>query len=85
MDATKLSQVGAERCTGPFARIAMHLAFPVTIVIARPLTGAVADRPVRRLTPGIAVGFISIEHRAADRNVLLNQFIAGSLIGMLTD
>jgi hypothetical protein len=37
------------------------------------------------MTSGITGGLIGIEHGATDRNVLVDQFVAGSLIGMPTN
>src|SRR5262245_19303681 len=85
MPTAKYPQICAQRRARPFARVAMHLSLPITIVIARPLARTVADGPVPRMTAWIAVGLIGIEHRAADRNVLVDQLVAGPLIRMLTD
>ncbi len=85
MDTTKHPQIHAQRRTCPFACVAMHLPLPVTIVIARPFTGAVTDGPMRRMAPRIAVGLVGIQHGAPNRNILVDQRVAGLLIGMLAD
>lgn len=85
MDTAKDPQIRAQRRSRSFACVAMHLAFPVTIVIARPLKSTVAHRSICRMTSGITVGFISIKHGAPNRNVFVDQFVAGALIGMVTD
>src|SRR5262245_45483827 len=85
MDTTKHLQIGAQSTPSAFARIAMHLALPIAIVIARPLRGAVADRPMRWMASAIASRLIGIQHCAAHRNVLIDQKVAGLLIGMVTN
>ena len=85
MDPTKHAEIGAQRRACSLARVAMHFANAVFIVRARPLTLAVTDRPMSGMTAGIAAILIGIEHRAADRNVLIDQFVARPLIGVVTD
>ncbi len=79
MDTTKHPQICAQGRARPFAGIAMHLAYPFPIVIARPFTSTVTNCPMCRMTSRIAVGLIGIQHGAPDRNVLVDQFVAGSL------
>jgi hypothetical protein len=43
-----------------------------------------ADRPVLRTAPGIAVRFIGVQHCAVNRNILINQLVAGSFIRVVT-
>jgi len=85
MDPTKHPQIRSERSARPFAGVAMHLTLPVPIIIACPLTSTVADCPMGRMTSGIAIGLIGIEHCAPDRNVLVDQLVARPLIGMVTN
>src|SRR5918997_220478 len=63
----------------------MHLSYPIPIVVARPFTSTVANGSVRRMTSRIAVPLIGVQYRAPDRNVLIDQFVAGALIRMITD
>src|SRR5262249_28323340 len=85
MHAPKHPQIGSQAGANPFARVAMHFSDPIAIVIPRPLVRAVAYRSMRRMAAGIGVGLVGIEHRAADRDVLINQLVAGALIRVLTD
>src|SRR5262245_208094 len=84
MDTPKPAQIRSQGGAGPFAGITMHLALPIAIVIPRPLVCSMAHRPVFRMTSGIAIGLVSVEHRAAHRDVLINQLMAGALIRVLT-
>jgi hypothetical protein len=63
----------------------MHFANAVSIVIARPLIRTVADRPMFRMAPRIAVRLIGVQHGATNRDVLINQVVARPLIGVVTD
>lgn len=85
MDTPKPAQIRSQAGAGPFAGITMYLAFPITIVIPRPLVRPMAHRPVFRMTSGIAIGLVGVEHCAAHRDVLINQLMAGALIRVLTD
>ncbi len=85
MDAPKHAQIGPQRGASPFTGVAMDLAFAVPIVIAGPLTHTMAHGPVPRVASRIAIGLIGIAHRAPHGNVRVNQFVAGLLIGMVTD
>jgi len=84
MDAPKHSQIGPQRGTGSFTGIAMDLAFAVSIVIARPLICAMADRRMFRNASWIAGRLIGVQHRATSRDILVNQFVARPLICMAT-
>ena len=85
MDPTKHAEIGAQRSASALARVAMHFTNTVSIVIARPLMRTVADRPMLRMTPRIAVRLIGVQHRATKRDSFVNQFVAGPLIGVVTD
>ena len=85
MDAAKHPQLGAQPSAGSFACVAMDFAHTIAIVVARLRASAVADRCMGWMTTRIALGLISREHRAADRNVLIDQLVAGALIRMITD
>jgi hypothetical protein len=85
MYPAKHPQIGAQPGARSFARVAMDFAHAIAIVVAGPLARAVADRPMGWMTARIAVGLIGIEHRAADRNVLVDQFVARPFIRVLTD
>ena len=85
MHPAKHPQIGAQRRTRSFTRVAMHFAHAIAVVVARPLACAVTDCPMRGMTPWIAGGLIRIQHRAAVRNVLIDQFVARPLIGVVTD
>jgi hypothetical protein len=77
MHAPKHPQIGPQAGARPFARVAMHFSYPIAIVIPCPLVRSVAYGSMRRMAAGIGVGLVSIEHCAADRDVLVNQEVAG--------
>jgi hypothetical protein len=72
MDPTKHAEIGAQSRACSLAGVAMHFANAVSIVIARPLTFAVADRSMFGMASRIAIGLIAIQHRAADWNIFVN-------------
>jgi hypothetical protein len=85
MDPTKHTEIRPQRRACPLAGVAMHFANAVSIVIACLLACAVTDGPMRGMTPRIAGGLIGIQHRAADRNVLIDQLVARPLIRVVAD
>ena len=85
MNPAKHAEIGTQRRARSLARVAMHFANAVSIVIARPLMRTVADHPMLRMTPRIAVRLIGVQHRATKRDIFVNQFVAGPLIGVVTD
>ena len=58
VDTTKHAEKGAQRRTRTFTAVAMHLASPITIIIASPFVLAVADRGVLRVKPGVVRAFL---------------------------
>src|SRR5262245_11306953 len=85
MHAPKHPQIGSQAGASPFAGVAMHFSDPIAIVIPCPFVRSVAYGSMRRMAAGIGVGLVGIEHRAADRDVLVDQRMAGLLIGVLAD
>ena len=85
LNPSRWAEIGAQRRASALARVAMHFTNTVSIVIARPLMRTVADHPMLRMTPRIAVRLIGVQHRAAKRDILVNQVVAGPLIGVVTD
>src|SRR6266542_1911881 len=85
MDPTKHPEIGAPRRACSLARVAMHFANAVFIVIARPFSRTVADSPMGGMASRIAVRLIGVQHRAINRDILVNQFVARPLIRVVTD
>ena len=79
------TQIGPKCCACPLTGVAVHLTPAIVIIIPRPLVNAVANRRMARMTPAVALPFISIEPRAAHRDVLRDQRRAGARIGMVAD
>jgi hypothetical protein len=73
MDSTEGAQIGAKRCAGPLAGVAVHLTWAISLIIPRPLVHAVADRRVVGMAPALALPLIGVEPRAAHRDVLRAQ------------
>jgi hypothetical protein len=83
MDSTEGAQIGAKRCAGPLAGVAVHLTWAISLIIPRPLVHAVADRRVVGMAPALALPLIGVEPRAAHRDVLRGQRRAGARLGRL--
>ena len=82
MDPTKYAEIGPSPRTSPFAGGAMHFAFAIPIVIARPFTGAMTDGHMLGMTAMIVLPFVWVEDRAAWRYALRHKCMAGALIGV---
>jgi hypothetical protein len=85
MNPTEGTQIGPQCCACPLTGVAVHLTPAIAIIIPRPLVNAMANSRMARMTPPVAVPFISIEPRAAHRDVLRDQRRAGARIGMVAD
>lgn len=85
MHSTEGPQIGPKPGACPLTGVAVHLTPAIAIIVPRPLVHAVANRRMARMTPAVALPFISIKPRAAHRNVLRDQRRAGARIGMVAD
>jgi hypothetical protein len=61
VDAAEDPKVGSQCRAGTLTSVAMHLASPVAIIVACPLTLAVADCSVLRMDTGVVRGFVGKE------------------------
>jgi hypothetical protein len=85
MHPTEGQQIGPKCCACPLTGVTVHLTPAIAITVTRPLVNAVANSRMVRMTSSVALPFISIEPRAARRDVLRNQRSAGARIGMVAD
>ncbi len=85
MNPTEGPQIGPKCCACPLTGVAVHLTPAISIIIPRPLVNAVANSGMARMTPPVALPFISIEPRASQRDVLRDQRRTGARIGMVAD
>src|SRR5262245_14573811 len=85
MNPTEGTQIGPKCCACPLTGVAVHLTPAIAIIIPRPRTTTGANSRMARMTPPVALPFISIEPRAAHRDVLRDQRLAGACIGMVAD
>src|SRR3712207_1950198 len=82
MDATERPQEAAEGGPSALTRVAMHFAFAIAIVIARPFVLAVVDGRVHRLGAMITAVLIGIDYRALRRDCFGDDALTGGLICM---
>jgi hypothetical protein len=85
MNPTEGPQIGPQPCACPLTGVAVHLTPAIAIIIPRPFVNAVTNSGMARVTPPVALPFISIEPRAGHRDVLRDQRCAGARIGMVAD
>jgi hypothetical protein len=85
MSPTEGAQVRPKRCACPLTGVAVHLTPAISIIIPRPLMDTVANSRRARMTPPVALPFISIRPRAASRDILRDQGRAGARVGMVAD
>src|SRR5262249_51774144 len=73
----------AQPCACAFTTVAMHLAYSISIIIARPFLHAVADAGVLGMHARIVRGLISIQDRTLGRHIPFNNGAGGRLVGVL--
>jgi hypothetical protein len=94
MNSAKDPQTGPQRRPRPFAGVAVHLPFPVAIVVSCPFAcafviapvahGRMCDLQFARDTP-IAAPVIGLENRRATRHPTLDDLQAVTAIGVVPD
>jgi hypothetical protein len=85
MDAPEGTEICSERGPSAFAGVAVDLAEPVSIRVARPFVHAVANGGMGGMTAGIALPLVGREERATSRHVFGDEIVAGPPSGMITD
>ena len=85
MDASEGPEVRAERCTGSFTGIAVHLASAIPVIVPCPLVHAMAAGGVGRMVPPIALACVGVQGRAGPGETLGYERRTGALICVVTD
>jgi len=80
VDPSEGTEVRAECRARPFTGVTVDFALAITVIIARPVAGPMADGGMGWMTAPVALPFVGIQPRTANRNVFSDEATARSSV-----